>query len=290
MSSLSDDLARFIADIVPDGAIRARTAALAGAAISAAAAGADSSAVRTALATTDVVPDGPAGPIVSEGRTTVMDAALVTGTAAAAGGGPDPEHRAVAAVVAAGLAHAELEPVTGPALLDAMAVGIEIALRLRSAVGQPYVDRGWDVVGVAGSVGAAAAMARLAATPVDITTQALGVAATQGAGLRAARESDVWMLHVGKAAANGVEATLLCAAGFSGPPAGIEGRRGFLPVAAPEGDASVLTVDLGARWHLLDLHPDGSVALLDGLVSALEGDDEVVARIREVSRPGLGAA
>lgn len=288
MTELSLDLAVFIADVDPGTAVRQHTGRLVAAAIATAFAGADSAAVRAALATVDTVPAGPVRPLVSDVRMTVTDAALVTGTAAAAGGDGDVDNRSIAAVVAAGVAHAELAPVAGDELRDALAVGIEVALRFRASVGQPYLDRGWDVTGVAGSVGAAAAVARLAGTPSGITTQALGVAATQGAGLRAAVGTDTWTLHVGKAAANGVEATLLCAAGFSGPPAGIAGRRGFLPVAAPEGDPSRLTNDLGTAWLLLDAQPDGTVAPPDGLAAAFDDDGEVIGRIREVSRSGHG--
>lgn len=290
MTELSLDLAGFIADADPGTAVRAHTAQLAAAAVAAAAAGAGAAAVRSALATVDTVPSGPSRPLVSDVRMTVMDAALVTGTAAAAGGGADVDHRSIAAVVAAGAAHAELAPVTGAELLDALAVGIEVALRFRASVGQPYLNRGWDVTGVAGSVGAAATVARLAGTPTGITTQALGVAATQGAGLRAAQGTDTWALHVGKAASNGVEATLLCAAGFSGPPAGIEGRRGFLPVAAPEGDPSRLSDGLGSEWLLLAVQPDDTVAVPGDVAAVFDGDGEVIARIREVSRSGHGAA
>jgi len=290
MTDLSLDLAGFIADVDPGPAVREHTARLATAALATAAAGAGTSAVRSALASVDAVIDGPVRPLVGDVRLTVSDAALVTGTSAAAAGSADVDHRTVAAVVAAGVAHAELAPVPGATLLDALAVGLEIALRLHASVGQPYLDRGWDVTGVAGSVGAAAAVARLARTPLGITTQALGVAATQGAGLRAAEGTDTWALHVGKAASNGIEATLLCAAGFSGPPAGIEGRRGFLPVAAPEGDASRLTGGLGTQWLLLGTGPDATVAVTDELATAFDGEGDVIARIREVSRPGLGAA
>lgn len=290
MTDLSLDLAGFIADVEPGAAVRAHAARLTVAALASAIAGAGTSSVRAALASVDTVPGGPARPLVSDVRMTVMDAALVTGTAAGAGGASAADHRSIAAVVAAGVAHAELAPVDGDVLLDALAVGIEVALRLGAAVGQPYLDRGWDVTGVAGSVGAAAAIARLARTPLGVTTQSLGVAATQGAGLRAAEGTDTWALHVGKAAANGIEATLLCAAGFSGPPAGLEGRRGFLPVAAPEGDGSRLSDGLGTEWRLLGVEPDAAAVVPDGLAAALDGDGEVIARLREVSRSGRGAA
>jgi 2-methylcitrate dehydratase PrpD len=290
MSEVSLDLARFIADVDPGAAVREHVADLAAGAAAAALAGAGTDAVRRATATVDRVEGGVACPLVADDRMTVMDAALLTGTAAGVTGSEDAAHRVVAAVTAAALAHVELVPATADALLDALAVGIEIGLRMGAAVGQPYLDRGWDVTGVAGSVGAAAAVARLAATPTDVTTQALGVAATQGAGLRAAHGTDTWALHVGKAAANGVEATLLCAAGFSGPPAGIEGRRGFLPVAAPEGDVGRLTAGLGTEWTLLATAADAQVAGAADLAAVLRSDGDVVARIREVSRPGAGAA
>jgi len=290
MSDISLDLAGFIATGAPGPAVREHTTALTTSAIAAALTGSGTAQARAALAVVDRTTEGVARSVISNERFSVMDAALVTGTAAAASGSSSIEHRVIAAVVAAGLAHSELVPVSSDALLDALAIGMEIGLRMCAAVGQPYLDRGWDVTGIAGSVGAAAVVARLAGTTTDITTQALGVAATQGAGLRAAEGTDTWALHVGKAAANGVEAALLCAAGFSGPPAGIEGRRGFLPVAAPEGDPSGLAARLGGEWSLLATQPDATVTVAADVAQILDGTGAVVARILEVSGTGSGTA
>jgi len=285
---VSGAVARFLLESAPDIAVREHARALVAAAVSAASARADAPALTPIGAVIDRVADGPTGPLGSDQRTDGTDAAFLTAAAAAAAGSDEPGHRIVAAVVAAAAARAELGRSDADALVDAVAVGVEIGLRMAESVGQPYLDRGWDVTGVAGSVGSAAAVARLDGASHGTTLQVLGVAATQGAGLRAAAGTDTWPLHVGRAAAGGFEAAMLCTSGFSGPPAGIEGRRGFLPVAAPEGDATRLTDGLGERWSLLDQQPDPAVAVMDGMDVVLKGAPDVIARIREVSRSGIG--
>lgn len=287
---VSDVIARFLLDAEVESSVREHVRTVAAAVVSAAMAAGDGGTPRASTAIVDEVDAGVVHPIGSDQLRSVPDAALLTAVAAATGTADATDLRVAVAVVAAAAAQAELVGADSDAFVDAVAVGLEVGLRMADAVGQPYLDRGWDVTGVAGSVGAAAAVARLERASVETTLQILGVAATQGAGLRAARDTDTWLLHVGKAASNGVEAALLCASGFSGPPAGIEGRRGFLPVAAPEGDASRLTDGLGERWSLRAVQPDPAVAVADGVSAALVDAADVIARLREVGRSGAGSA
>jgi len=56
---------------------------------------------------------------------------------------------------------------------------------------------------------------------------AIGICATQAAGLRAAAGADAFPLQVGKAAFNGVEAAGLARAGLTAPAEPLDGRRGL---------------------------------------------------------------
>jgi 2-methylcitrate dehydratase PrpD len=77
---------------------------------------------------------------------------------------------------------------------------------------------------------------------------AIGIAATQAAGMQQNRGTMCKSFHAGKAAANGVLAALLAERGFDSSQEIIEGQRGFCriysDVAAPE----QLTAGLGGRW------------------------------------------
>src|SRR5258708_35608611 len=78
----------------------------------------------------------------------------------------------------------------------------------------------------------------------------LAIAATEAAGLQAAFGTMTKSFHAGKAAYDGVEAALLASMGFTSPPAGIEGRRGFARTASPDADTEAVGRDPGLSWEL----------------------------------------
>ncbi|MFI5607733.1 MmgE/PrpD family protein [Amycolatopsis sp. NPDC051903] len=86
--------------------------------------------------------------------------------------------------------------------------------------------------GALGAVAAAGCAAGLSAGPLR---HAVGLCATQAAGLSAAAETPLGPLQVGKAAANAVEAVLLSRSGFTSAEQPLEGRRGLYALLS-EGD------------------------------------------------------
>jgi len=150
-------------------------------------------------------------------------------------------------VLAALLALAERTPVTGADLMLAYAVGFEAGVRSgRTAPG--HHKGGWHLTGTLGSIAAGAACGRLLGLDAQRLTYAMGIAATQAAGLQQNRGTMCKSFHAGKAAANGVLAALLAERGFDSSQEIIEGKRGFAriysDVAAPE----QLTDGLGDGW------------------------------------------
>jgi 2-methylcitrate dehydratase PrpD len=99
-------------------------------------------------------------------------------------------------------------------LLDAFAAGFEAMGALARASHPALYDRGFHPTAVCGSVGAAVAAARLLGAPEDA---AVAVAVLRAAGLRAAFGSDGKALQVGLAAAAGLAAARLAAAGARAP-------------------------------------------------------------------------
>jgi 2-methylcitrate dehydratase PrpD len=205
-----------------------------------------------------------------------------------------------APIVPAALAAAELVDASGAQLLDAVVLGMEVALRIGVGVGPGHFDRGWHVTGTAGHFGAAVAAARLTGLGAAATAAALGIAGTQAAGLQAALGSMTKAFHPGKAAADGVEAALLAGLGLTAPLDVVEGRRGFGEVMAPTADYGAMTEGLGERWETarnsfkpyacgIVSHPalDAAIALRDrvGDVSAIE---EIVARVHPVVLDVMG--
>ena len=79
---------------------------------------------------------------------------------------------------------------------------------------------------------------------------ALGLAATQSAGLREMFGSMGKAFHPGRSAQNGYAAALLAQAGFTSGERGIEGPRGFAHVMAASRDLSKITTRLGVDFDL----------------------------------------
>lgn len=152
-------------------------------------------------------------------------------------------------VVAAALSAAARVEASGTELLTAVAAGVEVALRVGLGIVPEALDRGWHMTGVAGPVGAAVAAGRLLGLRPDRLRNAVGLAATQSAGLLEALGTMARSLQPGKAAANGFEAAMLAHNGLDGPAAPLEGRRGLFALHAGRVDRPVLD-GLGTRWEL----------------------------------------
>lgn len=101
--------------------------------------------------------------------------------------------------------------------LDAYARGFEAMGALARASHPALYDRGWHPTAVCGAVGAAVAAAKLAELDEAATASAEALALLRAGGLRAAFGSHGKALQVGMAAAAGVEAARLAAAGACAP-------------------------------------------------------------------------
>jgi hypothetical protein len=150
-----------------------------------------------------------------------------------------------AAIIGAVLAAGEYARCDNRALAEAIAVGREIAARLR---GTMTFDAPWDVEAVADRLGAAAAAARLARLDAGHARHALGLAATQAAGLGVAEPTPAGFLARGKAAFDAVEDAALARAGFTSASASIEGRRGLAALMASSDSGAALIEGLGTHW------------------------------------------
>ncbi|HEX2988190.1 MAG TPA: MmgE/PrpD family protein [Chloroflexota bacterium] len=154
-------------------------------------------------------------------------------------------------VLSAALATAEWKGLSGRELIAALATGMEVELRVGSAVYPAHYDVGWHITGTAGTFGAAAAVGKLLQLSEEQMTHALGMAGAQAAGLREMFGSMTKALHVGKAASNGLLSAMLATRGFTASTEVLEGRRGFCAVTASEYDLGQITVGLGDEYLML---------------------------------------
>ena len=157
------------------------------------------------------------------------------------------------ALVPAILATGELVHARSSALLDAYVIGFELECRLGNVMNpRHYHQRGWHCTSSIGTVGAAAAAARMLGLGVQATRHALGIAASSACGLKENIGSMVKPLHAGMAARNGVMAARLAQRGFTASPHAIDGPQGYLVAMDSERDSLDAAVgDLGIRWEIL---------------------------------------
>ncbi|AGO55162.1 hypothetical protein ALQ63_03353 [Serratia plymuthica] len=136
------------------------------------------------------------------------------------------------------------------ALLTAYAIGVEAAGRLGLAAGTQHYQLGFHSTATLGAVAASAAAARYLGLTQHQTQIALGLAATQAAGLRSQFGSAAKPLHAGLAARAAVNAVLLAQAGFAGQPEGV-----IDSLFSSHGDGrqrpDLLSADWGSPWRIL---------------------------------------
>jgi 2-methylcitrate dehydratase PrpD len=155
-----------------------------------------------------------------------------------------------APVLAALCAYASTTRVSGSDFMHAFILGFEAESRIGNAVFPAHYDVGWHITGTAGVFGAAVAVGHLLRLPEQRLVWALGLAATQAAGLREMFGSMGKAFHPGRSAQSGYMAALLAADGFTGGEHGLEGPRGFAAVQATRFDLAKVTRGFGQDWDL----------------------------------------
>ncbi len=199
----------------------------------------------------------PAGQAMVAGRTERVDitnAALINGISSHLFDFDDTHLKTIihpaGPVCSAVLALAELTGASGRAIIDAVVLGIDVSCRIGNAIYPHHYDRGWHITGSTGTLGAAAACARLLGLDADKTTMALGIAASQPVGLREQFGTMTKPFHPGGAAKAGLMSALMAREGFTASPRAIEAPRGFAQVVSTKFDWNEITGELGERFEI----------------------------------------
>jgi 2-methylcitrate dehydratase PrpD len=115
----------------------------------------------------------------------------------------------------------------------AEAVAVGGAVTDLVAIGLPDAQsQGWSVEVVSAAIGGCVAAGLMLGLSEPQLRAAIGIAATQAAGLSSAEGTDAGRLQAGKAACNAVEAALLARHGFTSSAQPLEGRRGLYALFA----------------------------------------------------------
>lgn len=153
-------------------------------------------------------------------------------------------------VLPAVLAAAEAEGCDGATALLAFIIGVEIAGKLGTVFG-PHLGRaGFHPTAIVGTLGAAAAVARVLKMEPSRVPIMLGIAATAASGLARNFGTDTKPFHAGLAAQGGVQAALLAREGFG---ANAEAVTDFIRIHSGPAEAESLRVldTLGKVWDIV---------------------------------------
>jgi 2-methylcitrate dehydratase PrpD len=191
---------------------------------------------------------------------------------------------------------------TGRDLICAYVAGFEAGVRIgQSAPG--HHGGGWHLTGTLGTFAAGAAAGRLLGLAPQQLTYALGIAATQAAGMQQNRGTMCKSFHAGKSASNGLLAALLAQQGFDSSDEIIEGKRGFCRVYSNTAAPELVLDQIGQRWEItrnghkpyacgVVLHPaiDAMIALAGKSAHAPGEIDRVELRVHPFAVSITGAA
>ncbi|MGD9988674.1 MmgE/PrpD family protein [Pseudonocardia sp.] len=174
-------------------------------------------------------------------RTDERTAALVNGTAGHALDFDDVDDALTGhpstVLVPALLAVAESVGAPGPDVVEAYWRGLVVERALAAGLGiGPHYARGWHSTATLGVPGAAAVAAVLLGLDAATTRHALGIAASRAAGSRRNFGSMTKPLHAGAAAADGVFAARLAAAGFTADADQLDSPLGYLALFSDVAD------------------------------------------------------
>jgi 2-methylcitrate dehydratase PrpD len=144
-----------------------------------------------------------------------------------------------------------LRQVSGSELLLALVLGNEVQARIGLAISPSHYNRGWHITSTCGVFGAAAACGKLAGLNERQMVWALGIAATQSAGLCECLGTPAKSVSVGNAARNGLWSVLLAEKGFDGPAEPLAGVQGFYHALVEQADLSCIADGWGDRWEIM---------------------------------------
>ncbi len=167
-------------------------------------------------------------------------------------------------IVPPALAVAERDRLGGKALLAAVAIGAEVAVRVADGIDYSVAGpRGWHMPGIVGPFGAAAAVGNLRGLTALQMRNALALAGSQSAGTWASWGTPTVKFHQSRGAASGLLAGLLAEQNFTGSAEILaHPDGGIFNAYSNGGNPAAATAGLGERYAFeqisLRLWPGGT--------------------------------
>ncbi len=145
--------------------------------------------------------------------------------------------------------------ISGRAALLAYLVGFDILARAGGVLNRAHYRRGWHATSTLGTMGAAAASAKVLGLDPLKVRHTLGVAGSSAAGLKQNLGTMTKPYHAGHAAWSGVTAAQLADAGWEADVDILEGQAGFYNLfqGVDKPKPEYMLAELGTRWEIMSL-------------------------------------
>ena len=163
------------------------------------------------------------------------------------------------------LALGEIANRSGLDVLAAYQLAVEAETKISEAINPRHYDHGFHSTATIGAIAAAAGASRMLGLDVEQTRRALGIGASQSAGLRENFGTMTKPFHPGRSAESGVIAAEFAKLGWTATPIVLEAGRGFFKAAGGGYDAAAIEGKLGNPWSFsfpgvsIKPHPSGSL-------------------------------
>ena len=163
------------------------------------------------------------------------------------------------------LALGERDNRSGLDVLTAYQLSVEVETKISEAIHPRHYDHGFHSTATIGAIAAAAGASRMLELNVEQTRRALGIGASQSAGLRENFGTMTKPFHPGRSAESGIVAAEFARLGWTATPIVLEAGRGFFKAAGGGYDAEMIDGKLGKPWTFafpgvsIKPHPSGSL-------------------------------
>jgi 2-methylcitrate dehydratase PrpD len=163
------------------------------------------------------------------------------------------------------LALGEIGNRSGLDVLTAYQVSVEAETKMSEAINPRHYDHGFHSTATIGAIAAAAGASRMMGLNLEQTRRALGIGASQSAGLRENFGTMTKPFHPGRSAESGIVAAEFAKLGWTATPIVLEAGRGFFKAAGGGYDPAAIEGKLGNPWTFtfpgvsIKPHPSGSL-------------------------------
>lgn len=154
---------------------------------------------------------------------------------------------------------------SGLDVLTAYQIAVEAETKISEAINPRHYDHGFHSTATIGAITAAAGAARMMRLNVEQTRRAIGIGASQSAGLRENFGTMTKPFHPGRSAESGIVAAEFAKMGWTATPIVLEAGRGFFKAAGGGYDPAAIEGKLGNPWTFqfpgvsIKPHPSGSL-------------------------------